>query len=135
MAQDVTRVKLNSDMVIAQIRQIRSNLNRLRNPDLSTETEMLLRCLKVSEEVGEAADALVNTFGQNFRKGKTDTFEHAAAEYVDAAVTALVAAGSILQFRYGWTEFDIDRFIAKKVTFLLDRSQTGVDKLEQEGKL
>lgn len=60
--------------------------NRVDGPD-----EVLLRILKLSEEVGEVAQAVVGVTGQNPRKGVTHTWDDVSAELCDVAVTALVA--------------------------------------------
>ncbi|MET9368908.1 MazG-like family protein [Streptomyces griseoflavus] len=52
---------------------------------------VLLRILKLSEEVGEVAQAVVGATGQNPRKGTTHTWEDVRSELCDVAVTALVA--------------------------------------------
>lgn len=52
---------------------------------------VLLRVLKLSEEVGEVAEAVIGTTGQNPRKGVTHTWEDVQAELCDVAITALVA--------------------------------------------
>ncbi|MEV6838640.1 MazG-like family protein [Streptomyces sp. NPDC051133] len=52
---------------------------------------VLLRVLKLSEEVGEVAEAVIGTIGQNPRKGITHTWEDVQAELCDVAITALVA--------------------------------------------
>ncbi|MFJ9818060.1 MazG-like family protein [Streptomyces sp. NPDC101151] len=52
---------------------------------------MLLRILKLSEEVGEVAEAVIGATGQNPRKGVTHTWEDVQAELCDVAITALVA--------------------------------------------
>ncbi|MCP9999177.1 MazG-like family protein [Streptomyces werraensis] len=53
--------------------------------------EVLLRILKLSEEVGEVAQAVVGATGRNPRKGVTHTWDDVSAELRDVAVTALVA--------------------------------------------
>ncbi|WP_458077755.1 MazG-like family protein [Streptomyces sp. EMB26] len=53
--------------------------------------EVLLRILKLSEEVGEVAQAVVGATGQNPRKGVTHSWDDVSAELCDVAVTALVA--------------------------------------------
>ncbi|MEV5153966.1 MazG-like family protein [Streptomyces werraensis] len=53
--------------------------------------EVLLRILKLSEEVGEVAQAVVGATGRNPRKGVTHTWDDVSAELCDVAVTALVA--------------------------------------------
>ncbi|WP_055489760.1 MazG-like family protein [Streptomyces sp. TP-A0356] len=52
---------------------------------------LLLRVLKLSEEVGEVAQAVIGTMGQNPRKGTTHGWEDVQAELCDVAITALVA--------------------------------------------
>ena len=52
---------------------------------------MLLRMLKLSEEVGEVAEAVIGATGQNPRKGTTHTWDDVRSELCDVAVTALVA--------------------------------------------
>ncbi|MFF7973947.1 MazG-like family protein [Streptomyces sp. NPDC007905] len=52
---------------------------------------VLLRILKLSEEVGEVAEAVIGATGQNPRKGVTHTWEDVQAELCDVAITALVA--------------------------------------------
>jgi NTP pyrophosphatase (non-canonical NTP hydrolase) len=47
--------------------------------------------LKLSEEVGEVAQAVIGTTGQNPRKGVTHTWEDVEAELCDVVITALVA--------------------------------------------
>jgi NTP pyrophosphatase (non-canonical NTP hydrolase) len=52
---------------------------------------LLLRVLKLSEEVGEVAEAIIGATGQNPRKGVTHTWEDVEAELCDVVITALVA--------------------------------------------
>ncbi|GCB49975.1 MazG-like family protein [Streptomyces sp. NL15-2K] len=52
---------------------------------------MLLRMLKLSEEVGEVAQAVIGATGQNPRKGVTHTWEDVQGELCDVVITALVA--------------------------------------------
>ncbi|MET8160369.1 MazG-like family protein [Sphaerisporangium sp. NPDC005289] len=60
----------------------------------ATDTELLLRILKVSEEAGEVAAAVVGAFGQNPRKGFTHTWQDVDAELCDVILTAMVALRS-----------------------------------------
>ncbi|EFE65824.1 conserved hypothetical protein [Streptomyces viridosporus ATCC 14672] len=57
--------------------------------------EISLRILKLSEEVGEAAQAWIGVRGQNPRKGVTHTTTDVADELCDVIVTAAVALASI----------------------------------------
>ncbi|MDF3297270.1 MazG-like family protein [Streptomyces tropicalis] len=53
--------------------------------------ELLLRLLKLSEEVGEVAQAVIGAMGHNPRKGASHTWEDVQAELCNVAITALVA--------------------------------------------
>ncbi|MER6960998.1 MazG-like family protein [Streptomyces sp. NPDC000618] len=52
---------------------------------------LLLRVLKLSEEVGEVAQAVIGATGQNPRKGVSHTWDDVQAELCDVVITALVA--------------------------------------------
>ncbi|MFF6785738.1 MazG-like family protein [Streptomyces sp. NPDC012510] len=52
---------------------------------------LLLRMLKLQEEVGEVAQAVIGATGQNPRKGTTHTWDDVRSELCDVVVTALVA--------------------------------------------
>ncbi|MFF6986257.1 MazG-like family protein [Streptomyces sp. NPDC010273] len=52
---------------------------------------MLLCMLKLSEEVGEVAQAVIGVTGQNPRKGVTHTWEDVQGELCDVVISALVA--------------------------------------------
>ncbi|MFF4309955.1 MazG-like family protein [Streptomyces sp. 900105755] len=55
------------------------------------ETALVLRMLKLTEEVGEVAQAVIGATGQNPRKGVTHTWEDVQGELCDVVITALVA--------------------------------------------
>ncbi|MEV0095233.1 MazG-like family protein [Streptomyces sp. NPDC050738] len=55
------------------------------------EEEVLLRILKLSEEVGEVAQAVIGATGQNPRKGASHTWQDVEAELCDVIITAMVA--------------------------------------------
>ncbi|GAA3396235.1 MazG-like family protein [Streptomyces roseoviridis] len=59
--------------------------------DLPPEQEILLRVLKLSEEVGETAQAVIGATGQNPRKGRSHTWRDVEAELCDVVITAMVA--------------------------------------------
>ncbi|EDY60475.1 MULTISPECIES: MazG-like family protein [Streptomyces] len=52
---------------------------------------LLLRMLKLSEEVGEVSEAVIGALGQNPRKGVSHTWEDVQGELCDVVITALVA--------------------------------------------
>ncbi|MEU9580904.1 MULTISPECIES: MazG-like family protein [Streptomyces] len=62
-----------------------------RNTTRPREQELLLRMLKLSEEVGEVAQAVIGALGHNPRKGVSHAWADVQAELCDVAVTALVA--------------------------------------------
>ncbi|GHD83749.1 MazG-like family protein [Streptomyces naganishii] len=57
----------------------------------TTREGLLLRLLKLSEEVGEVAQAVIGATGQNPRKGRTHTWTDVESELCDVIITALVA--------------------------------------------
>ncbi|MGW0463948.1 MazG-like family protein [Streptomyces sp. NPDC003027] len=59
--------------------------------DLPPQQDVLLRVLKLSEEVGEVAQAVIGATGQNPRKGTTHTWQDVEAELCDVIITAMVA--------------------------------------------
>ncbi|MFD7981360.1 MazG-like family protein [Streptomyces sp. NPDC059071] len=59
--------------------------------NLPRSEEILLRVLKLSEEVGEAAQAVIGATGQNPRKGTSHTWQDVEAELCDVIITAMVA--------------------------------------------
>ncbi|WP_338059856.1 MazG-like family protein [Streptomyces natalensis] len=58
---------------------------------LPTEQARLLRILKLSEEAGEVAQAVIGATGQNPRKGRSHTWDDVQSELCDVIVTAMVA--------------------------------------------
>ncbi|MGX1269626.1 MazG-like family protein [Streptomyces phaeoluteigriseus] len=52
---------------------------------------LLLRVLKLSEEVGEVAQAVIGATGQNPRKGTSHSWDDVQSELCDVVITALVA--------------------------------------------
>ncbi|ALC23538.1 MazG-like family protein [Streptomyces pristinaespiralis] len=61
------------------------------NSKYPPEQEVLLRVLKLSEEVGEVAQAVIGAKGQNPRKGTTHSWQDVEAELCDVIITAMVA--------------------------------------------
>lgn len=57
--------------------------------------DLLLRILKLSEEVGEVAQAVIGATGQNPRKGVTHDWDDVRSELCDVAITALVALRTV----------------------------------------
>ncbi|MFF4823367.1 MazG-like family protein [Streptomyces sp. NPDC001312] len=66
-------------------------LDAHRPLDEGREAAVLPRVLKLSEEVGEVAQAVIGATGRNPRKGTTHTWDDVEAELCDVVITALVA--------------------------------------------
>ena len=58
---------------------------------LPPETQRLLQLLKLQEEVGEVAEAVIGALGQNPRKGFSHSWDDVTDEVCDVIVTAMVA--------------------------------------------
>ncbi|CAM5308568.1 methyltransferase domain-containing protein [Streptomyces abikoensis] len=58
---------------------------------LPAEQRRVLQILKISEEAGEAAEAVIGAMGQNPRKGFSHTWDDVQAEVCDVVITAMVA--------------------------------------------
>ena len=58
---------------------------------LPPEQQRLLRLLKLTEETGEVAAAVIGATGQNPRKGVTHSWQDVEAELCDVIVTAMIA--------------------------------------------
>ncbi|MEV6980006.1 MazG-like family protein [Sphaerisporangium sp. NPDC051017] len=61
---------------------------------LAPEVELMSRLLKLSEETGEVAAAVIGALGQNPRKGFTHTWDDVDRELCDVILTAMVALRS-----------------------------------------
>ncbi|GGR32890.1 methyltransferase domain-containing protein [Streptomyces netropsis] len=58
---------------------------------LPAEQRRILQILKISEEAGEAAEAVIGAMGQNPRKGFSHTWDDVQAEVCDVIITGMVA--------------------------------------------
>ncbi|MEV4502582.1 methyltransferase domain-containing protein [Streptomyces klenkii] len=58
---------------------------------LPVEQRRVLQILKISEEAGEAAEAVIGALGQNPRKGFSHTWDDVQAEVCDVITTGMVA--------------------------------------------
>lgn len=58
---------------------------------LPVEQRRLLQILKITEEAGEVAEAVIGATGQNPRKGRSHTWQDVEAELCDVIITAMVA--------------------------------------------
>ncbi|QES47195.1 hypothetical protein DEJ50_04440 [Streptomyces venezuelae] len=58
---------------------------------VAPEEQWTLQVLKIGEEFGEAAQAVIGVRGTNPRKGTSHTWEDVQAEVADTIITAMVA--------------------------------------------
>ena len=75
---------------------------------------LLLRMLKLQEEVGEVAQAVIGVTGSNPRKGTTHTWDDVGAELCDVIITALVALRTLAP--------DAREVFAARLTAVTERS-------------
>ncbi|MCD2468608.1 MazG-like family protein [Streptomyces sp. MBT42] len=59
--------------------------------DIAPEEQWTLQVLKISEEVGEAAQAVIGARATNPRKGHSHTWEDVQEEVADCVITGMVA--------------------------------------------
>jgi NTP pyrophosphatase (non-canonical NTP hydrolase) len=78
---------------------------------------LLMRMLKLSEEVGEVAQAVIGATGRNPRKGVTHTWEDVEAELCDVVITALVALRTLTP--------DTREVFTRHLARVTERSQPG----------
>ena len=83
---------------------------------LPAETEKLLRIMKLSEETGEVAQAVIGAMGQNPRKGVSHTWDDVQAEVCDVVITAMVLLASITPDARAVFESHLSRVTERSVT-------------------
>ncbi|WP_405452617.1 MazG-like family protein [Streptomyces achromogenes] len=82
-------------------------------PSASGSDVRLLRVLKISEEMGEVAEAVHGALGTNPRKGTSHTWEDVEKELIDVAVSTLVALRTITP--------DAEKLFTTRLDHLVDR--------------
>ena len=96
------------------------------HPDTDPALAVPLRVLKVAEEAGEAAAALIGTTGQNPRKGRSHTEADLAAELCDVITAASVALATVVP--------DPERVLREHIGRLYMRSvEAGAPRLSEHG--
>ncbi|MFJ9180503.1 MazG-like family protein [Streptomyces sp. NPDC102360] len=83
----------NDSALWATIDQLRAWLDA--NNSRPPHEALLLRILKLAEEVGEVSEAVIGAVGQNPRKGVSHSWADVESELCDVVVTALVALGTL----------------------------------------
>ncbi|MFI1003354.1 MazG-like family protein [Streptomyces galbus] len=76
---------------------------------------LLLRMLKLSEEVGEVAEAVIGATGQNPRKGLSHTWDDVQAELCDVVLSALVALRTLTPEPRAVFEGHVERVAARSL--------------------
>ncbi|MDT0381848.1 MazG-like family protein [Streptomyces sp. DSM 42041] len=79
------------------------------------ETKLLLQVLKITEEAGEAAEALQGMLGANPRKGHSHGEEDLAAELCDVVLTAMVALSTLTPDAEAVFRRHLDRVAARSL--------------------
>ncbi|MEW2632467.1 MazG-like family protein [Streptomyces sp. NPDC048389] len=79
------------------------------------EQEVLLRVLKLSEEVGEVAQAVIGAKGQNPRKGTTHSWQDVESELCDVVITAMVALRTLTPDAAETFTFHLDRVVNRSL--------------------
>ncbi|MFJ8232516.1 MazG-like family protein [Streptomyces sp. NPDC094448] len=74
----------------------------------------MLRVLKLAEEVGETAQAVIGVSGQNPRKGYSHTWRDVESELCDVVLTAMVALRTLTP--------DAEQVFAEHVRKVTERS-------------
>lgn len=80
--------------VIGQLAALFTGLDSERG--MTPEQQWTLQVLKLTEEVGESAQAVVGAWGTNPRKGQSHTWRHVQEEVADTAITSLVTLHRML---------------------------------------
>jgi 8-oxo-dGTP pyrophosphatase MutT (NUDIX family) len=96
------------------------------HPDSDPALAVPLRVLKITEEAGEAAAALIGVTGQNPRKGRSHTDADLVAELCDVITAAAVALASVVP--------DPERVLNEHVGRIYVRSvEAGAPPLDAQG--
>lgn len=101
------------------------------HPNTDPALAVPLRVLKVAEEAGEAAAALIGVTGQNPRKGTSHTEAELAAELCDVIIAASLALASVVPDPEGALEEHAGRVYVRSLAAgapPLDRLGTGRDR-------
>ncbi|MET9956410.1 MazG-like family protein [Streptomyces sp. NPDC006339] len=79
---------------IGRLAELFTTLDTARG--IPAEQQWTLQVLKLTEEVGESAQAVIGTWATNPRKGQSHTWEHVQEEVADTAITGLVSLHRML---------------------------------------
>ena len=79
---------------ISRLAELFTSLDSARG--ISAEQQWTLQVLKIAEEVGESAQAVIGAWATNPRKGQSHTWQHVQEEVADTAITSLVTLHRML---------------------------------------
>ncbi len=105
--------------LLAAAERINRQLDRRVNATIAALppiVRLAVQGLKVTEEVGELADAINGTLGENPRKGMTHTVDDVIAEAIDVTLSALVLVEMAAPGRSR-------RIIADRLLYLAERAR------------
>ncbi|HKS98358.1 MAG TPA: MazG-like family protein [Rugosimonospora sp.] len=85
-----------AEPVIVAVQRIKDRLDAHTRPELAGVPTLIVRGLKLAEETGELAAAVIGLLGANPRKGITHSAADVASEAVDVVITAAVFAETAL---------------------------------------
>lgn len=91
--------------------------NMLDEYNGTSDAELSMRVMKVTEEAGEVAQAWIGVHGANPRKGYSHTLDDVATELADVVLAALVAMESL--------GFRPEKTLATRVVELNERLNAG----------
>ncbi|MEY9966279.1 NTP pyrophosphatase (non-canonical NTP hydrolase) [Streptacidiphilus sp. MAP12-16] len=95
-----------------------------RGSELPEETKTLLQILKITEEAGEVAEAVIGATGQNPRKGYSHTWEDVQNELCDVIVTAMVALTRVNPDARSVFAANLDRIAARSLAAMAPVPET-----------
>ncbi|MER7516519.1 MazG-like family protein [Streptomyces sp. NPDC126499] len=79
---------------IGRLAELFTSLDTARG--IPAEQQWTLQVLKVAEEVGESAQAVIGAWATNPRKGQSHTWQDVQEEIADTAITSLVTLHRML---------------------------------------
>ncbi|MCY0922184.1 MULTISPECIES: MazG-like family protein [unclassified Streptomyces] len=96
------------------------------------EQQWTLQVLKIGEEFGEAAQAVIGVHGTNPRKGTSHSWDDVQAEVADTAITALV---TLARMRPDDAADFLAGVLADKSSRFLVPAQPSFDKVEEAAEV
>ncbi len=105
---------MNDDLLRAA-RRIKLQLDARASAAVIGLPPMLTQALKIQEESGELAEAVLGVLGENPRKGVTHTLDDCIDEAIDVALSALVFGYKVAPDRF-------DAVVSERLMYLAERA-------------